>query len=102
MQSDRTTERRPRRCQVGVVTSNRGDKTIRVMCRFLVKHPKYGKILRRRTVLHAHDEGNECGVGDRVEVMECRPLSKTKHWRLVRIVGRSASSVAGMESGGNP
>ncbi|NOT01539.1 MAG: 30S ribosomal protein S17 [Phycisphaerales bacterium] len=102
MQGEGTTGRTPRRRQVGVVTSNRGDKTIRVVCRFIVKHAKYGKYLRRRTVLHAHDERNECGVGDRVEVMECRPVSKTKHWRLVRIVNRAPATAAVVGSGGEP
>ncbi|MCK4341584.1 MAG: 30S ribosomal protein S17 [Phycisphaerae bacterium] len=75
-----------RATRVGVVTSAGRDKTIRVTIKFLVKHPKYGKYLRRRTILHAHDERNECISGDKVEIMACRPLSKTKNWRLVRIL----------------
>lgn len=82
-------QRRPRPTRVGVVTSASRDKSIRVQISYSVKHPKYGKFMQRRSVLHAHDEKNECGVGDRVEVMECRPLSKTKNWRLVRIVERA-------------
>jgi len=82
-------ERHQRPTRIGVVTSAGRDKTIRVSFSFLVKHPKYGKYLRRRTVLHAHDDRNEAGLGDRVEVAECRPISKTKHWRLVRIVQKS-------------
>ena len=70
-------------------------KTIGVTIQYLVKHPKYGKFLRRCTVLHAHDEKNECVLGDKVEVMECRPVSKTKHWRLVRIVHAAPRQKAG-------
>ncbi len=84
--------RRPRRrrpTRIGVVSSDRRDKTIKVEVSYLVKHPKYGKYIRRRTVLHAHDENNEAKVGDTVEVMMCRPISKTKSWRLVRIVERA-------------
>ena len=73
---------------MGVVTSDKGDKTIRVVCDFSVKHPKYGKYMRRRTVLHAHDEKNEAKTGDRVELMVSRPISKTKFWRLVRVLPR--------------
>jgi small subunit ribosomal protein S17 len=56
----------------------------------LVRHPKYGKLLRRKTVLHAHDEKNEAKVGDRVEIVECRPISKTKSWRLSRLISQDA------------
>ena len=72
----------------GVVTSDARDKTITVQVQFVVRHAKYGKYLRRQTVLHVHDEKNEAVVGDRVEISECRPLSKTKHWRLTRVVPR--------------
>ncbi|MBK9126738.1 MAG: 30S ribosomal protein S17 [Phycisphaerales bacterium] len=81
--------RKPRATRVGVVTAGARHKTIKVTIEYQVKHPKYNKFLSRRTVLHAHDEKNECGVGDTVEVMECRPLSKTKNWRLVRILTRA-------------
>lgn len=81
--------RRPRKLRVGVVTSDGGDKTIKVSCHYSVKHKKYGKYLSRRTSLHAHDPENQARVGDRVEVAECRPISKTKNWRLVRIVVRA-------------
>jgi small subunit ribosomal protein S17 len=81
--------RRHRATRVGVVTSAARQKTIKVTIEYLVRHPKYGKYLRRRTVLHAHDEKSECGLGDKVEVMECRPLSKTKNWRLLRILTRA-------------
>lgn len=81
-----TRTRRPRNVRQGVVTSDKGDKTIRVVVAFSTRHPLYGKFIRRRTVLHAHDEKNQARVGDEVEVMSCRPISKTKCWRLVRIV----------------
>jgi small subunit ribosomal protein S17 len=73
----------------GVVASDKGDKTIKVVVAFQTRHPKYGKYLKRRTVLHAHDEKNEAKEGDTVEIAECRPLSKTKHHRLIRIVERA-------------
>ena len=73
----------------GVVASDKGDKTIKVVVNYQTKHPKYGKFLKRRTVLHAHDEKNDAKLGDTVEIAECRPLSKTKHHRLVRIVERA-------------
>lgn len=76
----------------GVVVSDKRDKTIKVIVESLVKHPKYGKYVRKRTTLHVHDEKNEAREGDIVEVMECRPISKTKHWRLVRIVQRPVIS----------
>ena len=77
------------RTVVGVVASDKGDKTIKVVVNYQTKHPKYGKYLKRRTVLHAHDERNDAKEGDKVEIAECRPLSKTKHHRLVRIVERA-------------
>ena len=73
----------------GVVASDKGDKTIKVQVNYQTKHPKYGKYLKRRTVLHAHDEKNEAREGDLVEIAECRPLSKTKHHRLLRIVQKA-------------
>ena len=79
-------QRGQRRVLVGVVTRDKMNKTRRVEINRLVKHPRYGKYVRRRTVCHVHDEGNTSHVGDTVEIMETRPLSKTKHWRLVKIV----------------
>ena len=73
----------------GVVTSNSGNKSIRVTIDYKVKHPKYGKYVRRRTKVGVHDERNECGVGDLVEIAECRPYSKAKSWRLVRVVQKA-------------
>lgn len=83
------TERKPPTLYKGFVTSKSGDKTVRVEMQYLVKHPKYGKILKRRTVAHVHDEKNDAGVGDAVEICKCRPMSKSKNWRLVRVVKRS-------------
>ena len=88
--SPTTARRTHRRQMTGVVQSDVRDKTIKVVVGFLVKHPKYGKYLRRRTTLHAHDPQNEARVGDTVEVMECRPVSKQKSWRLVRVLNRVA------------
>ena len=79
-------ERSTRKTEIGVVTTDRMDKTRRVEVERLVAHPKYGKLLKRRTVCHVHDEKNETHVGDIVEIMETRPLSKLKRWRMVKIV----------------
>ena len=84
-----TTERALRKTRVGVVVSNKMDKTIVIAIRDNIKHPKYGKIIKRTVKLHAHDEHNECGVGDKVLVMETRRLSATKHWRLVSIIEKA-------------
>jgi len=78
--------RNRRKTEIGVVTSDKMNKTRRVELERLVPHPKYGKFLRRRTICHAHDETNQSHIGDTVEIMETRPLSKLKRWRIVRIV----------------
>jgi len=83
------TDRGQRRGAVGVVTSDKMNKTRRVEIPRLVKHARYGKYIKRRTVCHVHDENNESRAGDTVEIMETRPLSKTKHWRLVRVVTKA-------------
>jgi small subunit ribosomal protein S17 len=80
--------RRLRRMAVGVVTSDKMNKSRRVEIPRLVKHQRYGKYIRRRTICYVHDEANESHLGDTVEIMETRPLSKTKNWRLVRVVTR--------------
>lgn len=77
------------RTQVGIVESDKRDKTRTVVVRWSVKHPKYGKYVRRKTVLQVHDPANESRLGDTVEVAPCRPISKTKTWRLVRVVKKS-------------
>ena len=84
-----TRERALLRTIQGVVASDKGDKTVKVVVNYQTRHPKYGKYLKRRTVLHAHDEKNEAREGDLVEIAECRPLSKTKHHRLLRIVEKA-------------
>jgi len=69
-----------------VVVSKSGNKSIKVAIDYKVKHPKYGKYIKRRTKLSVHDEQNQCSVGDTVEIVECRPYSKTKSWRLVKVL----------------
>ena len=76
----------------GVVVSDSGNKSIKVTIDFKVKHPKYGKYVKRRTKLGVHDEHNQANVGDLVEVTQCRPHSKTKSWRLVRIVEKAVEA----------
>ncbi len=90
--------RTQRTTRVGVVTSTGRQKTIKVTVSYLVRHDKYGKYLSRRTVLHAHDEQNTAGLGDLVELAECRPISKTKHWRLVRVLQKGPREVLGGEA----
>ena len=84
-----TEERNLRKTRVGKVISNKMDKTIVVAIEDNVKHHIYGKIVKRTLKIHAHDENNECGIGDKVSVMETRPLSKTKRWRLVEIIEKA-------------
>ena len=78
-----------RKTRVGVVVSDKMDKTITVAVKYRVRHPLYGKIMNRTTKLKAHDENNECGIGDTVRVMETRPLSHDKRWRLVEIIEKA-------------
>lgn len=75
--------------RIGVVESDARDKTRRVVISYMAKHSKYGKFVSKRTVLQVHDEANESGSGDKVEVAQCRPVSKTKRWRLVRVVEKA-------------
>ena len=82
-------ERGQRKSLVGTVTSDKMNKTVTVSVERLEKHPRYGKYVRRRTLCKAHDENNEARVGDTVEMMAARPLSKTKRWRLVRVIKRA-------------
>ena len=77
----------------GVVISNSGDKSIKVAIDFKVKHPRYGKYVKRRTKLAVHDEHNRAGAGDVVEVAQCRPYSKTKSWRLVNVLEKTVQKV---------
>lgn len=78
-----------RKTKVGIVTSNKMDKTVVVTIKGRVRHPLYNKIVNRTVKYKAHDENNECGVGDKVLIMECRPLSKDKNWRVVEIVEKA-------------
>ncbi len=82
-------ERNLRKTRVGKVVSDKMDKTIVVAVEYRVRHPLYGKIVKRTYKLKAHDEKNECGIGDTVRVMETRPLSKEKRWRLVEIMEKA-------------
>ncbi len=77
------------RTQQGRVVSNKMDKSITVAIERFVKHPIYGKFVKRTTKVHVHDENNECGQGDVVEIRECRPLSKTKSWTLVKVLEKA-------------
>ena len=78
-----------RKTRVGVVVSDKMDKTITIAVKYRVRHPLYGKIMNRTTKIKAHDENNECGIGDTVRVMETRPLSHDKRWRLVEIIEKA-------------
>jgi small subunit ribosomal protein S17 len=78
-----------KRTKTGRVTSNKAEKTVTVMLERQVKHPLYGKYIKRSTKVHAHDEENSCGEGDLVTISECRPLSKSKSWRVVEILERA-------------
>lgn len=82
-------ERNLRKTRIGIVVSDKMDKSIVVAVQDHVKHPLYNKVVKSTYKLKAHDENNECGVGDKVKVMETRPLSKTKRWRLVQIVEKA-------------
>lgn len=75
----------------GVVVSKSGDKSIKVQIDYKIKHPLYGKYINRRTKLGVHDERNDAGLGDTVEIMECRPVSKTKSWRLIKVLKKSVT-----------
>ena len=83
------TENNTARTEEGKVVSNKADKTISVLVERKVKHPLYGKVIRRSTKFLAHDENNECGEGDTVSIEECRPLSKNKTWRLVKVITKA-------------
>jgi small subunit ribosomal protein S17 len=84
-----STARNTRKVLVGNVTSRSGDKSIKVTVPFKVPHPRYQKIINRKTVVHVHDEKNETHLGDKVEIMETRPISRLKRWRVVSIIERA-------------
>ena len=84
-----TEERALRKTRVGLVVSDKMDKTVVVAIEDNVKHAVYSKIIKHTLKVHAHDENNECGIGDKVQIMETRPLSKTKRWRIVNIIEKA-------------
>ncbi|HUN81697.1 MAG TPA: 30S ribosomal protein S17 [Phycisphaerae bacterium] len=88
------TERIARRARVCIVEKHGRDKTIKVRIDRQVQHPKYGKFIKRKGFLQVHDEKNEARTGDTVEIMECRPISKTKNWRLVKVIKRGEQGAA--------
>lgn len=92
MSSPATTARNTRKLILGFVTSRSGDKSIKVTIPYKTPHPLYHKVINRKTVVHAHDEKNETRVGDKVEIMETRPLSRLKRWRVVRVTERAVGS----------
>ena len=81
--------RKKRKEIIGVVTGRSGDKTIKVTYAYKIPHSRYLKEIKRETIIHTHDEKNECGIGDKVEIMETRPLSKLKRWRVTRVLEKS-------------
>lgn len=87
-----TETRNKRKTLIGFVTSRSGDKSVKVTIPFKVPHPRYKKVINRQTVVHVHDEKNETSVGDKVEVMETRPISRLKRWRIVSVVERAVSA----------
>ena len=84
-----TEERALRKTRVGMVVSDKMNKTVVIAIEDNVKHPVYGKIIKHTLKVHAHDEANECGIGDKVKIMETRPLSKSKRWRVVEIIEKA-------------
>jgi len=88
----------PKGAKIGVVESDKRTKTRKVVLSYVDMHPKYGKYIKKRTVLHVHDENNESRTGDVVEVAQCRKLSKTKAWRLVRVVEKRSEQAAAIAS----
>lgn len=94
MSSPAPGQRNKRRTQVGFVTSRSGDKSVKVTVAYKTPHPLYHKVVNRQTVLHVHDEKNETRVGDKVEVMETRPLSRLKRWRIVSVLEKAVTTDA--------
>ena len=87
-------QRRKRKTQIGFVSSRSGNKSVKVIVRYRTPHPLYQKVVNRQTVLHVHDEKNETKVGDKVEVMETRPLSRLKRWRVISILEKAVTTDA--------
>jgi small subunit ribosomal protein S17 len=94
MSSVTTGPRTKRKTQIGFVSSRSGDKSIKVTVAYKTPHPLYQKVVNRQTILHVHDEKNETKVGDKVEVMETRPISRLKRWRVIRIIEAAQTGVA--------
>lgn len=94
MSSPTPGQRNKRKTQIGFVSSRSGDKSVKVTVAYKTPHPLYHKIVNRQTVLHVHDEKNETKVGDKVEVMETRPLSRLKRWRVVSIIEKAVTTDA--------
>jgi len=86
-----TATRNERKTQIGVVSSRSGDKSIKVTVAYKIPHPRYHKVINRKTVLHVHDEKNETAVGDKVEVMATRPISRLKRWRVLSIITKAVT-----------
>jgi small subunit ribosomal protein S17 len=84
-----TATRNSRKSLIGTVTSRSGEKTVKVTYFYKIPHPLYRKEIKRKTVVHVHDEADDCGLGDRVEIMETRPISKLKRWRVTRVIERA-------------
>src|SRR5258706_8176653 len=93
MSTATTGQRNLRKTQIGFVTSRSGDKSVKVTIAYKTPHPLYHKVVNRQTVLHVHDEKNETKVGDKVEVMETRPMSRLKRWRVVSIVSAAVANI---------
>ena len=93
--------RNTRKSLTGTVTSRSGDKTIKVTYFYKIPHPLYRKEIKRKTVVHVHDESNDCGLGDKVEIMETRPISKLKRWRVTQVLER-APKIGGKADSGEP
>ncbi len=87
-----STERNSRKTLIGFVTSRSGDKSIKVTVPFKVPHPRYQKVINRKTVVHVHDEKNETHLGDKVEIMETRPISRLKRWRVINVIERAVTA----------
>jgi small subunit ribosomal protein S17 len=94
MSETQPTDRGSRKYVTGIVTSRSGDKTIKVTYFYKIPHPIYKKEIKRKTVLHVHDEQNTCKIGDKVELMETRPISKLKRWRVVRVIEAAPTAAA--------
>ncbi len=93
MSSTSSDTRNSRKTQIGFVTSRSGDKSVKVTIAYKTPHPLYHKVVNRQTVLHVHDEKNETKVGDKVEVMETRPMSRLKRWRIVSVVQAAVADI---------